>query len=280
MQKLIQCLVMPEAEYHQIDAVSSTLIKAFNISPSHYLIQKHIGKTMPEFDIGTALHMSILQPDEFDSKIVRGPNNRRGNQWQKFIEEHEEQIVLIADDYELVLRMRDCILTHPRAKLVLESGYAEKTYLWEELDNLPCKCRIDFMRDDGILVDIKTAGENQAYQERTGEAYIRRCWNYGYHIQAAWYLRAINHFTGNRYHTFLHIVVEKNRELIDAGFNPVVVYKMPQYLIDKGDEICDQVLQEIIEFREKMINYFGYSEEIIEHPEIPNWILKERKNYV
>jgi hypothetical protein len=84
--------------------------------------------------------------------------------------------------------MGSAMLGHPAAALLLGiSGEAETTHMWTDATTgLQCKCRPDWISEDGgILVDLKTT------EDASPREFQRSIAKWRYHVQAGWYMAAI-----------------------------------------------------------------------------------------
>ncbi len=198
---------MPADQYHKAPGLSKGLLDAFAKTPIKYKrALQGIKKQSREFDIGSATHLLVLEPEKFDSQVVCGPADRRGNKWKEAKENNPDKIVLTESEYEMVQDMRDAVFAHPDCQWLLNEGDSEVSCFWNEpITQQLCRCRSDFMRSDGILVDVKTVQENYAGQEE----FSKHILNYNYHIQAAMYCDGFSRITNQKYESFIFIVVEK-----------------------------------------------------------------------
>lgn len=98
--------------------------------------------------------------------------------------ENEGYIVLSVDTYEQLLGMRDSIMAHPAASALLKgSGVAEASVYWTDpATGELCRCRPDWWRADGVIVDLKST------EDASPEGFAKSLVNYRYHVQAPWYL--------------------------------------------------------------------------------------------
>lgn len=68
--------------------------------------------------------------------------------------------IITAEELEKVEAIRDSVMSHPKAGKLLspDEGVAELSCYWTDpLTGVLCRCRPDFWRHDGIIVDLKTA---------------------------------------------------------------------------------------------------------------------------
>lgn len=192
---------MTNEEYHAHPALSASGIKALAKSPAHYQASLIYREETPAMRLGTAFHTAVLEPDRWMADYYRLDFDRRTKEGKQRAAELESNgiITLSPDDYETVQRMRDAVMAHRTASELLRMpGKAESSH-FENLDGIACKCRPDWLTDDGIIIDIKSTVN--AHPSEFGRSVI----NFGYHLQAVHYLRVLWQ-TATR---FVFIAVEK-----------------------------------------------------------------------
>lgn len=186
-------------------------------SPAHYWAKyldpnREREKPTPALLFGTAVHSAILEPHDFSDRYQVFPDvNRRTNAGKaeyEALQEHAKQnniTYLSADDLAACLRIRDAVHKHPAARLLLQSGVAEDTLLWDDqLTGAQCKARPDFLSSNtGYIVDVKTT------QDASPSGFSKSAYGYRYHVQAAWYLDGHMASLGKPAEGFAFIAVEK-----------------------------------------------------------------------
>jgi exodeoxyribonuclease VIII len=98
---------------------------------------------------------------------------------------NDGKTIISADEHAQACGMRDAVMAHPAARGLLTTvpGRAELSAYWRDAETgVLCRCRPDFWRADGILVDLKTTDD--ASPEEFGRSVLK--WRY--HVQAAMYL--------------------------------------------------------------------------------------------
>ena len=85
---------------------------------------------------------------------------------------------------------------------LLANGEPEVTALWRE-DGCWCRARLDFLRDDRTIIDLKTTA-GSAHPDKVG----KRIFEAGYDIQAAFYSRGVERLTGRPPPRFLFAFLE------------------------------------------------------------------------
>lgn len=119
--------------------------------------------------------------------------------------------------------------------------YRETSIFWEEVfsngDTLPCKARLDAVRPTqgetpGVILDLKTI------RDASPRAFARAVRDYGWDLQAAWYLRAWNQVTSDAegIESFVWLAIEKSPPHV------VAVYAAPPALLLQARETCERYL--------------------------------------
>ena len=145
--------------------------------------------TTPALNLGKALHSLILEPQTFaDTWAIGGPvNPKTGNPYgvetKAFQEWESEQgkPVMSHAQHRALLGMAESIAAHPLARTIRDAPRKTELSLFWELEETPCKARIDCLQD-GVVWDIKTT------RDASYRGFERSISEYRYHMSAAWYL--------------------------------------------------------------------------------------------
>ena len=179
---------MTDDDYFALDAVDQTSLKKMLVSPlaySDYLTGEHGYSSALEF--GKAAHSMVLGSGP---QVVAKPNLRtkEGKALRdRLVEQYgaDDIVWLSADDVEKVEAMRDMVGDF-FTKL---DGQPEVAMIATDPDTgLSIKGKADWLPStpdpDGVLRirDYKTT-------VKSPDEFERSCWQYGYHIQAAFYMR-------------------------------------------------------------------------------------------
>lgn len=108
---------------------------------------------------------------------------------QTWLENNGHRTVLDADAWDQLHRMRDSVMAHPAARALLTAvpGKAEQSVYWvDDATGELCRCRPDFWRNDGILVDVKTT------EDASPEEFARSIAKWRYHVQHPFYVDGVN----------------------------------------------------------------------------------------
>lgn len=176
---------LPGEVYFPADAVGSGDVRLARRSLAHMKAKR---KDTPALAFGRAYHTAILEPQAFAERYVVMPSfDRRTNvgkaaygQWMR---ENEGKETIAQDDLEAVQRMAEVVLRHPAARWIFGApGQRELSGFWTDpLTGVPCKMRLDFLRDDDLVADPKTT------QDASPHGFRRAVEQYDYHLQEAHY---------------------------------------------------------------------------------------------
>jgi len=264
---------MDNADYHRHPAVSKSHLDQVAKSPLHYW-SRYLDPDRVQFEptpamqVGTAVHTHVLELDQWDARYVVMPEgiDRRTKagkaEWEAFTASAADRTVISAADFELVQRMGRAVYGHPAAALLLQqlSGQAETTHMWTDADTgLECKCRPDWLTDDGsLIIDLKTT------EDASPRGFQRSVGNWRYHVQAAWYLHGLEQATGTRPEQFIFVCVEKRAPYA------VAVYAADAEMIAIGDAAAKRDL-EVLATCKAANAWPGYSDQI-ETINLPPWM--------
>jgi exodeoxyribonuclease VIII len=201
---------LPNNTYHSGPGISKSGLDKIHRCPAWF---RHCLDNPPEqtaaMRLGSAVHTAVLEPEKFDAEFVVAPvvdkRTKKGKeQWAEFCEASAGKDVLTGQEGETIQRIRDAVFAHPAARACLQvPGQAEKSVFWRDsaTDEL-CKCRPDWWRNDGIIVDLKTT------RDAAPESFSKSAYQYRYHVQAGYYMDGLELATGERPRGFVFIAVE------------------------------------------------------------------------
>lgn len=194
-------LDMDEATYHSDPcpepSLSSTMAKTI-IKPggpatlrwemTHRRVEKR------EFDFGTAAHAKVLGrgmevveiPEEYLTE--RGGISVRGEARAWMSEQRDAGLIpLKRAEIVQIDDMAEAILNEPVCADLLTTGHGMPEVSMFSIDPETSRWmrgRIDFLASSTVVCDYKTSTPSV-----DPVSWDKTSWNYGYHIQAAWYLR-------------------------------------------------------------------------------------------
>jgi hypothetical protein len=251
---------LSNAEYHAKEAISSSDVKMVSKSTLAHWKAK-VYKSSTTFDIGTAVHAMVLEGDK--NLVLRGPETRRGNDWKKPYEQAqaEGKTLLTAGDYDLAKEMADSLIMHPIGDRMSGDTVINEAsfFATDDKTGLDLKTRPDsYWQANGIVYDIKTC------QAADPKSFAKDCLNYGYHIQAAFYLHVLN-LAGYQADKFLFACIEKTAPYA------VAVHELSEEYLEYGRFQMEAALNEIAEANASGIYGTGWSNGV-NTIDLPSWI--------
>lgn len=258
---------MPEPEYHAHAAVSqSGLWTLYRKTPYHFKHRKiEETKTM---DLGSAVHIAVLQPDSFEVMVKKGPEDRRGNKWKDIVEECESYggIPLTTGDYDKCLYMRDNAHKIKEVQALTCGGQmVEHSIFWNDPETgVECRGRIDLFQPKlRMMVDLKTSrcAARWEFEASIGE--------YGYHVQEPMYSDGWELAGGGPVDASIFIVVENEWPHCAA------VYDVKPSAVEEGRAVIRKALNTYSICQQTGI-WPGYPEGIQEC-DIPRYAYRETR---
>ena len=204
--------------YHNKRALSASYMKLLKQCPAKLAeVWENPPKPTPDMEYGTFFHALVLEPDtveddfhvmQFDARTKAGKDEKKANEGKILIT--EEQGIMATAMKESLLRNKiwNDILSQQG---IFET---ERSFYWEEQagDTLvPCKARMDGLfishAGEAYILDLKTT------KDASPESLIKTVANFSVHLQAAWYLRALER-AGHKDARFIFFYVEKTAPYI------------------------------------------------------------------
>lgn len=258
---------LSRAAYEAIDAANVSMLKHFARTAAHAReAMLHPPEPSAAMELGSHIHVAVLEPARFDSEFVLAPKcDRRTKEgkatWAAFEAENHGKTLLAADDYELVRAIRNAAWEHPTAAALLKGpGHCEVGAVWQhERTGLWCKGLIDRVgQHDGWtwIVDLKTC------RDASPRGFARDVANLHYHAQAAYYVNGCNAIAP-RPRRFAWIAVEK-----DAP-HAVAVYEPDDPALLAGEARYEKWLDAYAEARESGV-WPGYGTDV-QSLSLPRW---------
>lgn len=206
---------LPEDIYHRLPWCGSSDIKLLASSPPDYWFKSPMNplrvyrdEETPAKIFGTAIHHAILYGIEsFERKYqtIEGDDGKeavsaaglkkwleeQGAKSAKLKADNERMIIeefgirfLTVDAWTQIMLSAKAITSNPYLKAAFSGGWSEVSIFWHE-ENVPCKCRIDYLK-------LKASVDLKSFRGKDRNMSIDRMvlndiFNYGYHTQSAHY---------------------------------------------------------------------------------------------
>jgi hypothetical protein len=233
---------MSAEDYHaNRTALSRSGATSLLRSPAHFYSEFVSGQPQKQTDalrFGKVLHSAILEPTRFRDLAAVQPEfgdlrtkvgKEARDAWTATLK--PDAIRCTQAEYEQITAMVNEVWSHPVASNLLKGGLTEPTGFWrDEETGVLCRIRLDALRDDPLIVDLKTTMDAS---EREAQKAIAR---YMYHVQTAWYLDGASAIMGAAVKDFVFIFVEKEPPY-DVG-----VYVADARMIEEGRRLCRRAL--------------------------------------
>ncbi len=256
---------MPEAEYHALDALGSTDIKRLLRSPAHFRAGRDASsEPTAAQEIGTAIHLAVLEPGRFAAETVAAPKfDRRTKDGKAAAAEfealHAGKVLLDPVDFDIVRRVADSVHAHPGARELLSGGLSEVSLRWTDPDTgAPAKARVDWLRNDRCMVDLKSA------EDASPAGFARAAARYGYVAQQAHYVSGGGVLLGD-VPLFAFVAVEKDPPYA------VGVYVLDANAVSAAFERVRSAYRRYMEC--KASGHWPAYSKLVESIEVPPWAL-------
>lgn len=234
----------------------------------HYLDAPPLDPT-PAMVLGSLTHTRTLEPDKTFKEFAVAPKvDRRTKigkaEYAEFLKMSAGKTVVTEDQFHLASAMARSVKSHPVARGLLANGIAESSVVWhDKMSGVLCKCRPDYRHEAGTalgttVIDLKSTKDASAH------AFAKSVANFGYHIQAAFYLDGMSAATGTEFDNFIFIPVENEPP------HAVAVYAADDMMIEIGRDEYRRGLAVIAECQASG-EWPGYSDGITELS-LPAWV--------
>lgn len=188
-------------------------------------------------NMGSAVHMKALEPHLFDETFHVLPEGHVRNARHQA---HKDEIVkaagrtmLTAKEAANVAGMAKALVHDKFARAFLEAeGVIEGSIFWERQDGQLCKTRPDFLREDGLIVQIKTTHSADPV------SFGKSCVDWHYDIGCAMECEAVELLKGRPVENYVFIVVEPEPPHVIQIYDT----RRPMYYPDVDGEYAPQNL--------------------------------------
>jgi exodeoxyribonuclease VIII len=241
-------------------------------SPRHYWArylappEKRVRDRSKELEVGTALHILVLEQDSFQDRVAIAPDldmryKDSREKMMRFQDEHGHKTIIDRSDYDALQYMRDSIMDHPYARAALTGEMLiEQTYTWTDPDTLaPCKCRYDTINTSlGISVDLKST------KDASPSGFAASVARYRYHVQEAFYGDGYASSEGSAALPWFFVAVEKEPPYITA------VYQLDDEAVRIGRALYKRDLATAMRCRQQN-RWPGYDNDEFATLTLPKW---------
>ena len=158
--------------YNDTEYVSNSMLNNLTgKSPEYFrFVMDNPQPSTPAMKFGSALHMNVLQPEEFNKNYAVAPKfDKRTKQgkadYTEFTNNNMLKTVISEQEYNLIEQMTQKIMRDSDAKLLLSNGIKEHIIAWKNEEyNVKCRGMLDvYNKDADIIVDLKTTQDSSYY---------------------------------------------------------------------------------------------------------------------
>lgn len=206
---LVGVIEMGEADYNAHPSERNSSLGYALKSLAHYRAHKRqpIGSTDAQA-FGTAAHFGVLEPQKFYQRYAPlGADYDGRTTAGKAVKAAiiaAGKVPLKSGEFHDVEGIIEAVYSHPTASKYLTGGVTEHSYFWTDPDTgIECKARPDYLRNDGIYIDLKTTDDASV------EEFSKSAAKWAYHRQAAFYQDGLKTATGRDLVGCVLIAVEK-----------------------------------------------------------------------
>jgi hypothetical protein len=186
----------------------------------------------PAMKFGSALHVNVLQPSEFNKNYAVAPKFDKRTKvgkadYAEFQKKNFFKTVITEAEFELIEQMTMKLMKDSAIKQLLSGGEKEKIITWHnETHDVECKGMLDcYKPKPNIIIDLKTT------QDASYNGFRRSILKYKYHKQAAFYMDAVEA------DEFYIVAIEKS-----PPFN-MNVFQIGDDMLDDGRYMYNQELE-------------------------------------
>lgn len=205
-------------------------------------------KETTSLSVGSAVHTIALEPEKWDAEYYILPENYDGRttagKTMKAEADESGKTVLKYQEVQNIYGMADAIKKHPLALGLLESaGHVESSIFWEQ-DDVKFKCRPDLMRNDGLIVDLKTC------RTANPRMFARDAWNFKYHLSVALTCRGYEALYGKPPEEYVFMCIESEAPYIISCFTSFQPTEWSESVLSIGNRQLDFLIEEYKECRD------------------------------
>lgn len=241
--------------------ISSSDIRRLLRSPAHFRNPAKMESAAMAF--GTLVHTFVLEPHVAEARYRpradvdgRTKEGKAVRDWEQSLAAQQNVQFIGRSDYDAAVSIATSVRTHLGATSLLTGGMAEVSGTADNFCGINARIRPDYLCDDRII-DLKTCADAR------NDAFVRSVLNYGYDVQAAYYLDVAEAIDGKK-RKFYWVAVEK-----DTPF-AVSVYEASDAMIERGRAQYKRAI-ELYKECASLDLWPAYSQQI-QQLELPNWV--------
>ena len=217
MAKFIKDLTI-EAYHKDNEHVSKSMLSDFMDCPARYKYRYIDGgekKQSDALNIGNAVHTLALEPKEWEKRyaVFEGDLRTKDAKAEYAALLETGKTVIRSKDMEEIEAMAEALVKNKTALALLKTdGYVEPTIQFE-CGGLKLKARPDFLRNDGVMVDLKTC------RSVNPDIFFADAFRMGYDLSVALSVMAYEALHGEKPKEYIFLAIEKDKPYFIEGFS-------------------------------------------------------------
>lgn len=177
------------------------------------------------FNVGNAVHTLALEPDLFHDRFYIIPEglkrDKRTADFKACMAEAGKRKMILAmgtkseSGFDNVQEMAKSLASNKMALALLKRpGLVEPSIFWQdEKTGLKLRCRPDFMADDGLIIDLKTA------RDVSPDKFFRDSFDNHYDVSVGMTSEGYEHLKGKKPDNYVFLAVEKKGPCIIQAYD-------------------------------------------------------------
>ena len=241
--------------------LSSTDLRRLLRSPAHF--KNPTIADSPALAFGSLAHAFILEPNLAETRYRprsdvdgRTKEGKQVREWESSLAASQGVKFVSRADYDAAINIASATRAHLGASQLLNGGQAEIAGLLSDFEEINARIKPDYLTDEHI-VDVKTTTDARA------DAFTRSIMNFGYAVQAAYYVDVAAAIDGIK-RKFYWVAVEK-----DAPY-AVAVFEASDAMVEHGRRQYKRAIELYKECASLDI-WPAYSQQI-QQLELPAWV--------
>jgi len=250
-------------QYHKSGGISSSDFRLLEISPLHLEHKELFQLEGDALKLGTLVHALVLEPETFEDfyavENFEGSNANKNSGLYKearatWLESVGDRTVVPVDMWRKAEAMATRVLAI--SGRLLSDGIAEESFFVDDPEfEVRRKCRPDYLRDDGVLADIKTSRNGSPYE------FAKSIAAFGYARQMAYYADTLR-MAGREVTACIIVAVDTTAPYM------VRVYRLDDAAIEAGRQNYRRLLESWREYRQT-----GRAK-VVKRIELPSWAME------
>lgn len=236
---------LPAEIYHQSVGISQSGLWQIRKSPAHFkCYRQEERRPTAAMQLGSMIHSAILEPKDFDAIYCIEPKIDKRTKEGKaahaaWLVDNVGKIGVDQETMTQVLELADVARTHPLVVPFIADSTNEVCAYWKDYETgAICRMRADGITElpnyGNVIFDIKTT-EDASYK-----SFASSIANYGYYLQAAYYLAGLSQIMKEEVKAFVFIVIEKNPPY------GIQLYTASQTMLDAGKSLMRSLLNRYV----------------------------------